>query len=350
MGDIRTFFNNTSSENITTPIKKDSILIAEPNTPEIPTIPKIHLRKSCETPPEELIVALFLLLGTHASSLLCVESLLRNKIQELFNAGTLICKDNLDGYIANVINQGRKSIAYLKLCEKLNDLRQNTKRIIIAGKKQMDLIPELNIMHESVKNKAKTIKSDLYIETLDGKFIGVSIKQNGKCQDTNFSVLTFFKDKDAKQTFIKAKTQMMEPLGITAHTYKKYDHRGAVNKLLLNRNNPLWEFIRNKINENPIEIGKQILEHIYGVALPYPIIKFSGKELRIYPNEKIDPTLVRFEEHEPFYKNTKNTKDRNTAKMFYLLEYKEDRYRVEVRFKGNHGKGTSPQFLAYNLK
>ena len=67
-------------------------------------------------------------------------------------------------------------------------------------------------------------------------------------------------------------------------------------------------------------------------------------------NEKIDSSLIRFEEHEPFYKTMKNEKDRNTAKMFYIMEYKGDRYRVEIRFKGNHAKGTSPQFMAYSLK
>jgi len=307
-------------------------------------------RKSCETPPEELIVALFLLNTSNIHLILCDETLLRCKIKELIDLGKLICKDNLEGYITNVLKQGNESVKYLKLCEKMGELRQNIKRIIIAGKKQNELIPELDKIHEHVKHKAKAIKSDLYIENQNGKFIGVSIKKDQKCQDTNFSVLKFFDDKEIKKNFIDAKSLLMNPLGITPFTYKKHIHRDDVNKLLLPRNNALWEFLRRNIDENSVNIGKQILGYIYGITLPYPMIKFNGTEICTYLNEKLDETHITFEEHEPFYKQNKNTENRNTAKMFYLLKYKDDHYRVEVRFKGDHGKGTSPQFLAYNLK
>lgn len=307
-------------------------------------------RKSCETPPEELIVALYLLFGISVSVILCDETSLTSKIKEAIDVGKLICKDNLDGYISNVISQGKKSIDYLKSCEKMNHLRQNTQQIIIAGKKQCDLIPELNAIHKSLENKAKTIKSDLYIKDLNDQFIGISVKKNGKCPDTNFSVMSFF-DKEAKEGFIMAKTEMMKPIEITPFTYIKNEHRDDVNKLLLERNNPLWQFFKKNINEcSPSNMGKQILECIFGTLLPYPIMKFCGSDLIEYSKEDIIEESVKFEEHEPFYSQKNNGKTRNTAKMFYILEYKGTKYRVEIRFKGNHGKGTSPQFLAYSLK
>lgn len=305
-------------------------------------------RKSCETPPEELIVALYLLFGLSIAAILCDETSLRSKIQEAMDSGKLICKDNLNGYITNVIEQGKKSIDYLNLCVKMDNLRLNTQQIIIAGKIQTSITQELDAIHKLFENKAKTIKSDLYIKDLSGQFIGLSVKKNKECQDTNFSVMSFF-DKEANNGFITAKTDMMKPLGITPFTYVKDEHRDVVNKILLERNNVLWEFFRRKISENPY-IGKGILQFIYGTKLPYPVLKFCGSELIKYSKEEIIENTVTFEEHESFYSQKTNGKTRNTAKMFYLLEYKGDKYRVEIRFKGNHGKGTSPQFLAYNLK
>jgi hypothetical protein len=306
-------------------------------------------RKSCETPPEELIVAMYLLFGLSVATILCDETSLRSKIQEAMDSGELVCKDNLNGYISNVIEQGNKSIDYLKLCEKMDSLRKNTRQVIIAGKIQTSIIPELDAIHKSFENKAKTIKSDLYIKDFNGDFIGFSIKKDKKCQDTNFSVMSFF-DHEAKDRFIMAKTEMMKSTGITPFTYVKDDHRDAVNRLLLDRKNVLWEFFRSKIAENPLYIGKRILQFIYGTKLPYPIMKFNGSELLEYSKDNIREESVIFEEHEPFYGKIKNGKARNTAKMFYLLKYDQDTYRVEIRFKGNHGKGTSPQFLAYSLK
>lgn len=305
-------------------------------------------RKSCETPPEELIVPLYLLFGPLDEAILCDETLLRSKIQEAIDDGILICKDNLNGYISNVIEQGEKSKEYLKLCQKMDHLRQDIEQVIIAGKKQCDLTPELDDIHKLVENKAKTIKSDVYIKYTNNKIKGLSIKKNKYCQDTNFSVMSFF-DNKAKEIFITAKTKMMKSIEITPFTYVKDEHRDAVNELLLNRNNDLWEFFRSKIAESPY-IGKEILQSIYGTKLPYPIIKFSGSEMRTYSKEDIEESSIKFEECEQFYNQIKNGKTRNTAKMFYLLEYKGDKYRVEIRFKGNHGKRTSPQFLAYSLK
>jgi hypothetical protein len=146
------------------------------------------------------------------------------------------------------------------------------------------------------------------------------------------------KEKDEQLTKIK-KTYLIEQ-GFPK--FNKMD-RDKVNTLFYPQNkvNPYMNKLKEEIQNNKKNIAKVLVEKLYCSNVNYDVYEFDGIELTKLVRI-IDESDIIFEEHLPYYYNTKG-EEREAAKLFYKLTCNDKKYRVEVRWKGNI-HNASPQF------
>ena len=239
-----------------------------------------------------------------------------------------ICKKKeiIDNYIKNF----KKSI------EPISNLNiDNIEFIYISGKKNKPT--EINELNDGLC-KLET-KSDLYIKQKNNVFIGLSVKQSKDATKSNYSAQKMLgKEKDEQLTKIK-KTYLIEQ-GFPK--FNKMD-RDKVNALFYPQNklNPYMNQLKEEIENNKKNIAKVLVEKLYCSNVNYDVYEFDGIELTKLVR-MIDESDITFEEHLPYYYNTKG-EEREAAKLFYKLTCNDKKYRVEVRWKGNI-HNASPQF------
>jgi len=222
----------------------------------------------------------------------------------------------------------------------------NIKCIYISGKTNKHTkITELN------KNIKKIeAKSDIYVEFLNGKICGVSIKQSKDATKSNYSVhkiLGQILGKDFETNLNNTKLKYLNDNGIL-----KFDknERAKVNKLFYsqNKNNLYWEQLREIFANKNAEISKKLVELLYCSNINYDIYEYDGNsfEKMNHSNDCFVNSNISFEEYKPYYFDKKG-KERNAAKMFCRFSVDEKIYRVEIRWKGNI-YNSSPQFQIHN--
>ena len=182
-------------------------------------------------------------------------------------------------------------------------------------------------------------KSDIYIKQKNNVFIGLSVKQSKYATKSNYSAQKMLgKEKDEQLTKIK-KTYLIEQ-GFPK--FNKMD-RDKVNALFYPQNklNPYMNQLNEEIENNKQNLAKVLVEKLYCSNVNYDVYEFDGIELTKLVRI-IDESDITFEEHLPYYYNTKG-EEREAAKLFYKLTCNDKKYRVEVRWKGNI-HNASPQF------
>ena len=235
-------------------------------------------------------------------------------------------KEIIDNYIKNF----KKSI------EPISNLNiDNIEFVYISGKKNKHT--EINELNNGLcKLEAK---SDIYIKQKNNLFIGLSVKQSKSATKSNYSVQKMLgKEKDEQLTKIK-KTYLIEQ-GFPK--FNKMD-RDKVNALFYPQNklNPYMNQLKEEIENNKQNLAKVLVEKLYCSNVNYDVYEFDGIELTKLVRI-IDESDIIFEEHLPYYYNTKG-EEREAAKLFYKLTCNDKKYRVEVRWKGNI-HNASPQF------
>jgi hypothetical protein len=217
----------------------------------------------------------------------------------------------------------------------LKDLRcKPIETVFIAGK--LNKHDEIEKLNEGLC-KLET-KSDIYIKYRDNTFVGLSVKQSKDCTKSNYSVQKMLGEKlDTELTLIKKK--YLEDKGFNKFLKSQ---RKEVNALFYpqNRDNPYMNRLRKEIKKNSDKISKTLVQKLYCSNINYDIYEFNGVELVKLNCDK--DLKVYFEEHLPYYYDTKNN-ERKTAKLFYRLIVNDKTYRIEVRWKGNVFS-CSPQF------
>ena len=218
--------------------------------------------------------------------------------------------DSLQQYILLWVEEYSKVVQFGKI-----------KSIYMVGKKNK--FKEIDTLNAQVKDK-KDAKGDIMIELDDDKFIGLSVKAGNK---SNYSIIKYFKDDVVKEC------QTIRAKYLTENGFPVFnkEDRPEVNKLFYDRFNPLFQKFREEVSKE--DIGRQLVDSLYGVNLPYDIYEFNSNELVLLTNRNIDYNLVSFSECPEYYLKN-NGIDRNAAKMFFKLQYNDIVYRVELRWKG----------------
>ena len=325
-------------------------------TTETTTIPKKEPKKraTVEYNGMELVLALLVLyddINTYGELLQKIQDMKENPGNYIltihFNDPNLALgeNDDLKNYLADIVkkesivNSFISRFRNLSLKETLHG--DKIKHIYISGKKNKHTkIDELNKGYDS-----KAAKADIYIEYTDEdlKIIGVSVKQSKDATKSNYSVQKML-GPEANTLLTQIKKQFLKDQG-----YEKFDKdiRKEVNELFypVYAENPYWIAVRQLIEQQKESVVQQLIQHMGCGTVPYPIYEFDGEKiylLNITSNSSTGASAVTFEDHLPYYSDSKG-KQRHAAKLFYRLAVNTKIYRVEVRWKGNI-HNSSPQF------
>ncbi len=220
---------------------------------------------------------------------------------------------SLEKYILSFVEESSKVVCFGKI-----------KKVFIVGKK--NIFEEIDTLNAQVKDK-KDAKGDIMIQLDDDKYIGLSVKSGKHATKSNYSIIKYFKD-DVVNECQTIRAKYLTENGFPV--FNKED-RPEVNKLFHDRFNPLFQKFREEVLKE--DIGRKLVDSLYGVNLPYDIYEFDGNELVLLTNRNIDYGKVSFLECIEYYLKN-NGIDRNAAKMFFKLQNGDVTYRVELRWKG----------------
>jgi hypothetical protein len=302
-------------------------------------------RQSVECNGMELLTSL-LLAYNDINELNDVMNIINNidsyKTRILFN------NDNeITHYITDLLRKSKLInkfiINFRKEFNKMNITYDDINNIYLTGKtNKHSVIEELN------KNlNKKSAKSDIYILLKNNMFIGISVKQSSNATKTNYSVEKMFNNKSINNNLNIIRKNYLKENG-----FEKFDksERKKVNRLFYpdNTSNPYWIELRKCIQDNSDYLKKSLINYMYALDVSYNIYEFNSITLEhinseIYRN--IDYSNVIFEEYNSYYLH-KNGNYKSCAKLFYKLVIGNNKYRVEIRWKGNI-HDASPQFLLH---
>ena len=323
---------NQHLENITTP---DTLLMPKVlTTPEtLTTLEHITFIKRANSDNNiyELIVAYF-----YTNPNIKNEDLLYEYMQT--TSAILICVD-LHKYQNNIkyINK-KKYYDYYKKLQNVNTLSCDNIKSIFIINKSFAKYNELINCNKNV-NKKQT-KGDIYIKYNNEKIIAITVKQDNKCTETNYSIYKFFNKLEISGLHDMF-NKLLEDNGKLIKNNKL--NRELINKILYTRNNIYFNELKLIIENNKIKIKNELVNDLLSNNLEYDIYKFNGD---IFSNIKKDISNINivFEECDDFYKTLSGV-TRQCAKMFYKLVIDNLVYRVEIRWKGNFT--AAPQFMCY---
>ena len=212
-------------------------------------------------------------------------------------------------------------------------------KVHLVGKKKFN--------HPLIVNAdRKTGKADIYLEMVDGTFIGVSVKETAAATKSNYSVEKMLGGEVGKRCKTIRK-QFLRDSGFPAHNRETRDQ---VNALFYDRTNVYWTEIRNAIAGSNQSIKDELVKYLRSTDNPFETWEFDGSALECL--SATSTSSVTFEEFEPFYL-TDSGVQRKAAKLFYKLAIVHEsmcrkEYRVEIRWKGNI-HSASPQFQIHNI-
>ena len=279
----------------------------------------------------ELIVAYF-----YTNPNIKNEDLLYEYMQT--TSAILICVD-LHKYQNNIkyINK-KKYYDYYKKLQNVNTLSCDNIKSIFIINKSFAKYNELINCNKNV-NKKQT-KGDIYIKYNNEKIIAITVKQDNKCTETNYSIYKFFNKLEISGLHDMF-NKLLEDNGKLIKNNKL--NRELINKILYTRNNIYFNELKLIIENNKIKIKNELVNDLLSNNLEYDIYKFNGD---IFSNIKKDISNINivFEECDDFYKTLSGV-TRQCAKMFYKLFIDNLVYRVEIRWKGNFT--AAPQFMCY---
>jgi hypothetical protein len=297
------------------------------------------VRKNCDYNFCELLFALSLtnLRINTKNSILAIE------YEDLEKEKIVISKNKFNKYIEDLKNRNPHKINeyVINAKKEINNynLNNDIKKIYICGKTTNNM----EIINLNKKVNKKKAKSDIYIKNINNNWIGISIKQNKKCQYTNYSVEKLFNICKINHNLKFIRLNYLKDNGFIKFDKK---NRKEENKLFM-KENPYFNEIDNIINNNNNIIKKKLVDNMFSIGIiNYNLLLFDGTHLSSINDKKINYDNINFNKYNQYY-YTKKGKQRKAAKLFYQLKIKDNTFRVEIRFKGNKFT-SSVQFLIFN--
>jgi len=311
-------------------------------------------RRRCENNVFELVTAaVFAMFAEDSQQTLSTETVMNFIDQSDTN---LICSDKdeylmdktgkekkFPKYISSLVDQIRKNPLFMETIS-------NIDQVIVTGKKIQD--SEIILLNADLD--VKDAKSDIYFKMKTmyfTPFIGMSVKQDKHCTKTNYSVTKLFSSEDRKLCKEIKLDYLKECTRVTSadDSKTKKEKREKINSKFYERNNPYFNALASKIQENHGNITTILVNALLSSKVAYPVYEFDGTKLSQLTSQ--NPSNVYFQEEESFYFGKKGIR-RQTAKMFYKLTFNtgaiEVKYRVEIRWKGAVHT-SSPQFQCHAI-
>ena len=285
-------------------------------------------RKRCEHPCTELLCGLVLCNAT-----MSIQNIVNMTYEDLQQFPALkVDIIDFNGYIEDLkyrldVNEYTGLQKYIsKFTEDYRkyDWFGKIKNIYIVGKNNK--FKEVATLNEHVKDK-KDAKGDIIVRLEDDVYFGLSVKAGKHATKSNYSIMKYFNDVVVKE----CQEKRLEYLTASGFPIFNKEDRPEVNKLFHDRFNPMFQKFREEVLKE--DIGRQLVDSLYGVNLQYDIYEFDGNELVLLTNRNIDYESVSFLECPEYYLKNSGI-NRNAAKMFFKLQCGDAIYRVELRWKG----------------
>ena len=175
-------------------------------------------KNNCKYPISELIFAVLI---KNTSNFVNI-----NNINDIFKYSSSINIDNINGYYND--SKTKKSIELInKIKDDKYNIINNSEILLLLKNKKIDVYLTgksykkydaiINLNKSILDNKYnKHTKSDIYINILnDNLWLGISIKENEKCQLSNWSIETsIIKDKELGVQFKQIRENILKNNGI----------------------------------------------------------------------------------------------------------------------------------------
>lgn len=261
---------------------------------------------------------------------------IKNKQDIIDNCKLVECHD-ISGYLLNLERRTPKVVSeYIEYVNNLRPHFPNISRIIILGKSHFKYSDVMNLNRDL---EIKKCKSDLMLEDIYHRWIGISVKSSDKCYLSNYSLEKILPNGEELH---RCKTRYLMDEGFPE--FKK-EERKEVNELFQivpGRENPYWNLVNETIEKYETQLTNYLIELLSSSYTCYPVYEFDGKSM-IDLNRYLGPYLKS--------QNLKLIRDhsiRKGAKLVYHLQNLEKQYyKVEIRWKGNVYQ--SPQIMMQKM-
>jgi len=203
----------------------------------------------------------------------------------------------------------------------------------------------------SGKGGDKNEKSDIFFYYKGNiQKYGISVKQSKEATLSNYSVNLILdnitKNKNISTELNGIKMSFIKEQGLI---FNEKLHRAKINESFYDHfNNPYWNRMREVIENNSKEIGKNILNSVFCINSKTIVYEYDGNSLYEFTPKCVSVGDIIEDIGYYTLKRKKGDTPRKTAKMFYNLYLGDEKqYRCEIRHKGSWS--ASPQFMLYKL-
>lgn len=270
----------------------------------------------------------------------------------------------VDSYIMNFYKSFRYS-ADTQLFEEFESYNNICNKVYLTGK-SITCLKEVNneLFMELSKQNKKERKSDIYIVMKKGEFVGISLKQNKRCQYTNWSIDSIMScvcDDGDKTNLYDIRKHVLDTISPKEDRKKLTNaEKRVLTKTLMYENDQRMNEYKNILNFYIVNKYSKLFTDkiIEGISqtnnLSYLMYTFDGdtlvdtKQFR----DKLNSSHVRFIRDDPNFSvekyGVRSHYSKTAAKMWYYVQLNNEiKYRFEIRSKGNWDN--SPQLLIYKV-
>jgi len=245
------------------------------------------------------------------------------------------------GYLIDILAADSKKVMkyYNTFYNEFEKLNLKVDNVFLLGKNQSKF-PEIKKLHVG---KSTKFKADIIIKTIEGIYIGFSVKSSEQDTLTNYSVYKML-PKDDIGLLKEVQINMIKKHGLSVMKNLYRQNREKYNKLFSNSttiDNEYHILLNELILEYKEEVLEQWYKNLFG-SLPYELYTFNGTTLT---NDAPSPEFINIKS----IQNPAKKDNTNAAKLFYALYDQENAsiplYKWEIRWKGDIF--VSPQILTF---